>query len=307
MIMTQAEMERLDPEARRLLAAYDKEQYTSLLAEVDELSKRGPLSPGLLGLAAASLVVMERYEEAVTAARGAVEREPRWAWLHLALSRAEGGLGNWPKAVEAGRTAMQILPGEPVYLANLSACQREAGQADLAVRTARQALALDPAHPEGLNQLGLALEAGGDTRGALEQFRKAQAAQPDSPAAYLNEGMLHRRAGRTSESRRAFQQALRLEQGRTEAEDRLAESLSDSPVVRRTILHLVNLARLSVVGWAIVAFFYYLFFRLLEFLWKFAGSMLPVGRTLLVVTLLWLLGGAAMGRVLRLWLRRARF
>lgn len=306
MIMSPAETERLDGDGRRLLEAYEKGQHTSLLAEVDELSKRGPLSPGLFGLASASLVAMERHEEAVTAARGALEREPRWAWLHLALSRAEAGRGDWARAADAGKVAMQLMPGEPLYLANLAECQRHLGQADLAIRTARQALVLDPVHAESLNQLGLALEATGDQRGALDQFRQAQAAQPDDPAAYLNEGALHRRAGRVSESRQAYQAALRHHPGLTEAEDGLAESLGENPLVRRSLMHLLTLARLSLVGWGIVAFFYYLFFRLLEFLWRSFDAMLPVGRALLVITLIWLVGGAVAGWALRAWLRRMR-
>lgn len=306
MIITHVEAERLDAEARRLLEAHAKGQHTSLLAEVDELSKQGPLSAGLLGLAAASLVAMERYDEAVTAARGALEKEPRWAWLYLALSRAQGGRGDWAKAADSARTAVQIMPGEPVYLANLAACQRESGEAALAAKTARQALMLDPAHPESLNQLGLTLEVTGDRAGALQQFRQAQAARPDDPSAYLNEGALHRRADQVGESRRALREALRRNPGLTEAEDRLAESLSASPVVRRVLKHLLVLARLSIIGWAIVAFFYYLFFRVLEFLWKFFDFMLPVGRVLLVVTLAWLVGGALAGRALRGVLRRVR-
>ncbi|MFZ5814883.1 MAG: tetratricopeptide repeat protein [Bacillota bacterium] len=306
MIMTGGEMERLDADARRLLDACAKGQHTSLLAEVDQLSKEGPLSVGLLGVAAASLIALERYDEAVTAARGALEREPRWAWLYQVLSRAEAGRRNWAAANDAAKAAVQLMPGEPAYLANLAACQRQAGQAELAVRTARQVLVLDPVHLEGLNQLGLALEAAGDPEGALEQFRRAQREQPDHPDAYLHEGMLHRRNGRLPEARRAFQEALRRQPGLAAAEDLLAEGLSPHPLVQRAVMHLLGLARLTVVGWAIVAFLYYLLFRLLEFLWRFFDFMLPVGRALLGGTLLWLVGGALAGWALRLLLRRIR-
>lgn len=306
MIMTTTEMERLDSEARRLLDAYEKGQHTSLLTEVDELSKQGPLPAGLLGLAASSLVAMERFDEAVTAARGALEREPRWAWLYLALSRAEAGRGDWAKAAEAARAAVQIMPGEPGYLANLAHCQRESGQGALAVKTARQALALDPSDPESLNQLGLALEATGDPEGALEQFRQAQTIRPDAPSAYLHEGALHRRAGLVGPARRALQEALRRNPGLTVAEDRLAETLSETPLVRGVLRHLLSLARLTVVGWAMVAFLYYVFFRMLEILWKSFAVFLPVGRVLLGVTFSWLVGGALVGWALRVAVRRVR-
>ncbi|MFZ5824238.1 MAG: tetratricopeptide repeat protein [Bacillota bacterium] len=306
MIMTNMEIERLDTEARRLLEAYNRGQHTSLLTEVDELSKQGPLTAGLLGLAASSLVALERFDEAVTAARGALEREPRWAWLYLALSRAEAGRGDWAKATEAGRSAVQIMPGETGYLANLAQCQRESGQAALAVKTARQALSIDPADPESLSQLGLALEATGDPEGALEHLQQAQAISPDDPSAYLHEGALHRRAGRVGLARRAFREALRRNPGLTEAEDRLVETLSESLLVRKVLMHLLSLARLTVVGWAIVAFLYYVFFRMLEILWKSFAIFLPFGRVLLGVTFTWLVGGALVGWGLRVVVRRLR-
>lgn len=306
MILTHPEVERLDADAHQLLAAYEKGQYTSLLAEVDELSKRGPLSAGVLGLAAASLIALERFEEAATVARAAAERQPRWAWLHLALSRGEGGRGDWTRATEAARQAVQLLPEEPAYLANLAGCQRESGQPDLAVKTARQALQLVPDHPESLNQLGLALEALGDESGALEQFLRAQA-QPGETAAYLHAGALHHRAGRVSEARRAYQEALRREPGLTEAEDRLAESLTRQPLARRAIMHLLAIARLSLIGWTVVAFFYYLLFRLLQFFWRTWEGLLPVGQTLLVVSLIWILGGALAGLLIRALLRYRRW
>lgn len=299
MILPQSDQERLDEDARKLLEAYERGQHTSLLAEVDEIAKRQPLSASLLGLAANSLIALDRFGEAVTAVQGALEREPRWSWLYITLSRAEAGAANWAKAVEAAQVAVQITPGEPAYLATLARSLRESGQVPQAIKAAREALLLDPAHAEALNELGLALEASGDEQGALAQFREAQRLHPTEPQAYLNTGMLHRRAGRVRESRSAFQEALRHNPGNEEAEDRLAESLSGSSAVRGAVMHLLTLSRLTLVGWGIIAFLYYLVFRLLEFVWRFFAFMLPVGQGLLIITLVWLVGGAILGWLLR--------
>src|SRR5690606_24270913 len=144
----------------------------------------------------------------------------------------------------------------------------------------------------------------GDDAGALDHFRQAQAAEPQDPAAYLAEADLQTKAGRTAEARRALQRALREMPDLVEAEERLAETVGRSRLLHRTLIHLIHLSRLTVTGWLIVAFLYYLLFRLLEFLWKYFAVMLPVGRALLAVTAIWLLGGAAAGRLLRGTLRR---
>lgn len=304
MVMSRAEVDQLQPDALSLLEIYRKGEHSALLAEVDQRSRSGPLSPDVLGLAAASLVALERYEEAATAAREAAGRAPLKAWLHHVLSRAELGRGDRAGALEAAEAACRLLPGHPDYLVTLAACRREGGDPAAAAATARQALAAAPAHPGALNQLGLALVASGDETGALEQFALAREAAPQEPEAYLNAAALHRRAGRVPEARRLLRDALRQIPDLLEAEEQLAETIGTSPLVHRALRHLIHLSRLTMTGWAIVAFLYYLFFRLLEFLWKYFPVLLPISRVLLLITAAWLLGGALCGRLLRLTLRR---
>ncbi len=303
-MITEQEATLLDAEARRLLQMYREGRYAPLLTEVDELSKGGPLSPGVLGLASLSLTALERYEEAAKAAQGALRQEPGWAWLYNALARAEEGRGRLEAAVAAQSRAVQLMPGEPGYTAALVRCHRLKGDAPLAVRTARQALVAAPEDPGLLNELGLALLETGDRDEALERFREAQEVAPEDPAAWLNEGVLHLRAGARREARRPLRQALKRRPGLWEAEDRMAETLTgETGPVRAVLLHLLTLARVTLVGWAMIAFLYYLFFRLLEFIWKLLPATLPVGRTILLVTLIWLVGGMAVGHLLRLAFR----
>ncbi|HLN61169.1 MAG TPA: tetratricopeptide repeat protein [Symbiobacteriaceae bacterium] len=292
--------------ARHLLDLYRDGQYAPLLAEVDQLAKEGQVGAPELGLTALALTALERHEEAVKAAGEAVKRAPDQAWLHDTLAAAEAGLGRLERATEAQRRAAQLLPGEPAYTARLAKYQRLNGEHDLAVRTARQALLTDPGHPEALNELGLALQATGDTAGALAQFRAAQEAAPAAAEAYVNEGVLHLRAGARGEARRAFRAAVQRRPGWEEAENYLVRSMTgERGPLTATLLHLLNLGRFTLVGWLIVAFLYYLLFRLLEFVWKAWPATLPLGRGLLMATLVYLLGGLAVGKVLRFLLRRS--
>ncbi|MBP2019916.1 tetratricopeptide (TPR) repeat protein [Symbiobacterium terraclitae] len=304
MVMSRAEVDQLQPDALPLLETYRNGEHSALLAEVDQRSRSGPLPPDVLGLAAASLVALERYEEAATAAREAAGRAPRKAWLYHVLSRAELGRGDRARALEAAEAACRLLPGHPDYLATLAACRRENGDPAAAAATARQALLSAPDHPGALNQLGLALAASGDEAAALEQFTRAMEAAPQEPEAYLNAAALHRKAGRVPEARRVLKDALRHIPGLLEAEEQLAGTVGSSPLVHGLLRHLIHLSRLTMTGWLIVAFIYYLFFRLLEFLWKYFPVLLPVSRVLLLVAAAWLLGGALCGRLLRLALRR---
>jgi tetratricopeptide (TPR) repeat protein len=304
--MLAREKQLLDEEARRLLGLYEKEQYASLLTEVDELSKRGPLSPGVLGVASLALTALDRYDEAIKAASHATRQEPGWAWLHGALAAAEAGQGRQglERALAAQRQAVQLMPGEPAYAAVLARYLREAGQTAEAARTARLALMLDPAHPGALNELGLALQATGDGAGALQAFKQAHAADPTAPEAFINEGVLHLRGGARKEARKALREALRRSPGLPEAENRMAETLAgERGSGRAVLLHLLTLGRITVVGWLMIAFLYYVSFRLLQILWNYVPATLPAARGLLLVTLTWLLGGLTVGHLLRLAFR----
>ncbi|HWI65894.1 MAG TPA: tetratricopeptide repeat protein [Symbiobacteriaceae bacterium] len=300
-MISDRERRQLGDGARQLLGLYEQGQHPHLLNEVEMLSKAGPLPADVLGMASLSLSAVERYADAARAAREAAEAAPSAAWLYDALAAAEAGQGRLEAAVAAQRRAVQLLPGEAGYGAALAGYLRRAGEIDLAARTARQALLTAPEHAGALCELGLALAAGGDRAGALEQFRLAQQADPASPQGHLQEGVLLLLAGERRAARPALHAALKRRPGLTEAEDRLAGTLGGFPPVW---VHLLNLGRVTVVGWAMIAFLYYLLFRLLEFLWKTWPVLLPAGRILLVVTLTYLLGGMLVGRLMRFAFRR---
>lgn len=293
--MTEKELAQVDDASRRLLEMYGKGQHASLLHEVDQLSRDGEMSAGIYGAAALACTGLERYEEAVIAAGVALQKEPGWAWLYQAFAAAKAGQKELKEALTAQTRAVVLEPGEPGYAAVLARYLRESGQPEHAAETARQALKVDPDHVGALNELSLALLEIGDTAGAMAQVRRAQSAHPADPQSYVNEGVLHLRAGARSEARRAFRQALRHGPGLTEAENQMAGTLG----LKSLVLHLLTLGRITVVGWTIVAFLYYVTFRLLEMLWKAVPAFLPVGQTLMVITLAYLIAGLVLGHSLR--------
>lgn len=301
---TERELTLLDPHALRLLEMYRKGQHGVLLHEVDELAKQGLLSPAVLGMASLGCAALERYDEAATAARNALEQQPGWAWLHHALAAAAAGAGQREPAILAETRATQLAPGEPAYAAALARYLREAGRPAEAVRVARQALLNSPDDAGVLNELGLALLEHGDPAGALAPLRQAQAAAPYDPAGFISEGVVHLRGGDRSQARRSFSEALRRQPGLELAEDRMADTLASPPgLLRQALGHMMTLSRVTSLGWAIIAFLYYVGFRILQIVWRLVPALLPAGQALLLLTLLWLGGGLLMGWSLRLAFR----
>lgn len=294
------ELRTFSAEGLRLRELYKQKEHAHLLNEVDALSKKGSVSPDVMGLAALSLAALERWQEAAQAAAKAAAARPDGAWLQAVLALTEAESGNLEAALAAQQRARQLAPGDPLHAALLARYLRRLGRPQDACRVAREALVLDQEHPAALNELGLALAASGDPGGALEQFQHAQAAVPTDGEAWLNEGLLHKARGDKKAARRALHGALDRQPGWYEAEDALALTLPGAGVLGgRLLAHMLTLGRVTLVGWLMIAFLYYLLFRLLEFGWKAAPVLLPAGQSLLMLTLAYLLGGLAGGRLLR--------
>lgn len=73
---------------------------------------------------------------------------------------------------------------------------------------------------------------------------------------------------------------------------------------RTLLIHLLNVARVTVVGWLMISFLYYLLFRLVEFFWKWQPVTMPLGRAVLLITLYYLGGAMAIGHLLRFLFRK---
>lgn len=303
-VISSREAQLLAPEDQRFLELYRSAQYTRLLGEVEEPIKAERATVGMLGLAALACAALGRAGEAQELAGTAVRAQPGWAWLHHAVAAAHAAGGNLPGALAEQRQATRLAPGEPGYLVMLAQYERALGAPAAAARACRQALLQDPEHVSALNELGLALMELGDAAGARQQFRRAQELAPGDPYGYYHEGLLHRTAGAPAAARACFRAALRRSPRFDQAENRLADLLAGGrPWLQRALRQLLFFGRMGLMGWTITAFFYYVGFRLLQILWGFVPGLLPAAQGLLWVSLAYLLGAGAGGRLLRWGLR----
>lgn len=206
----------------------------------------------------------------------------------------------------AARAGNRLLPGEAGYLAALARYLRAAGDLAQAAVTARQAVAVAPNSADALLELGLCQAAAGDSTGARASFRQAQSAAPGDPRPYYHDGSLLLATGQTAAGRRALRQALRRNPDHGPAEDLLVSSLAGGRALPATALcQLLLFGRLNTVGLGILAFVYYVAFRLAQMLAWAVPEVWAPARVLLVAILIYLVLAVAGGRALRAWLRRA--
>lgn len=238
--------------------------------------------------------------------------------------------GDWAKAIAAADQAVRLAPSEPAWHALGARLRRESGFAAEALQVAERGLQRHPQSAHLLVERGLARGAessapGNSTpsesgagatpgaqptsrvpdSGALADLRQAQALTPTDPWPFEAEGLLHSRTGRPTEAAAAYRRALRLAApgpAREAIEDHLARVITPSGLLRPLLLA----ARVTVIGWVVILFGYYIFFRLLQIGWKLAPAFKPFGQGLLLATAI---GGALLvvaGHLTRLLLRQGR-
>jgi tetratricopeptide (TPR) repeat protein len=282
--------------------------HGALLSELKEAMKAGPLPAEAYGLGALACIALERFDEAVKAGQNGVARAPREAWLFGALAEAYRGLarsekepaGDWAKAIAAADQAVRLAPTESAWAALGARLRREAGFPTEALQTAERGLERHPESVPLLVERGLA-------RGETSDLRRAQQLAPTDPWPLEAEGMLHAQAGRHRAAASAFRRALRLAPRGSAAEAievQLAQAVAPRAAGLLRLLLLVT--RITVIGWGVILFGYYIFFRLLQMGWKLAPGFKPVGQGLLLASAV---GGALLvvvAHLTRLLLRLGR-
>jgi tetratricopeptide (TPR) repeat protein len=274
---------RAQEELVRWRQLWEQGVHGALLNEVGARLKEGTLPAEGYGLAALACLGLQRYEEAVRAAQNGVARAPREAWLYGVLAEALIATTHWERAIVAADQAARLAPEEPAWAALGARCRRLAGHLKEALELAERALRRHPSSVLLLVERGCA-RAETDPAAALEDFRQAQGLAPADPAPWLAEGDLQARVGNWEGARRAYGQALRraTAPGVVEAaEDGLVKARAvGAPLLRLLLLT----ARITVIGWCVILFAYYLFFRFLQIGWRIAPAFRPVGQSLLLIT-----------------------
>ncbi len=157
--------------------------------------------------------------------------------------------GDYQRAIEAARKAVDADPDEPSTHLNLGAALLRAGSAEEAVMEFEQALRLSPGHPGAHFSLGAALAAADRRLEAEAQYRAAVTANPGYKQARFNLANLLRQRGELTAALGHYQRVIELDPGLpharlfrtvtlaglerwTEAEEALARDLAELPGAR---------------------------------------------------------------------------
>ena len=165
-------------------------------------------APALSNLGAA-FNRLERYDEAETHLRRAIELDSRTMQVHRRLGNALYKQGRYPEAVDAYLIAVEQRPGDAAAYSNLGAALNKLKRYDEAETHLRRAIELNPGYTF---RFLAALRAEQQRYDEMLEFLQWPIdIDPDDPEAHLNMGLALSHLGRSDEALRSFDRALSLD------------------------------------------------------------------------------------------------
>jgi len=149
-------------------------------------------------------------QNALHAARTAVEKDPEFGWSHMSLGIALNVVGDHDGSLRAARRAVVLAPNDPYVLAFSALLQAYAGELEAGPSLARSAIRLDPlsARTPYRNIAGLTLFHSGRFEEALEVLlENVRVGGPDGPHMAYYRAATYARLGRVEDGRRELERA----------------------------------------------------------------------------------------------------
>lgn len=157
-----------------------------------------------------ALFKSQRYVEAETKFRSALERDPNYGDAYSNLAYALGKQGDYGAAVAAYESAIEQLPRNPVYYYNLGNLYALIDRNEDAINSLQEATSLDPSYVQAYNELGNVYLQLGRRRDARREFEKGLKLDSSFAPLHKNIGRVALAQGKPDEAVDSLQTAISL-------------------------------------------------------------------------------------------------
>jgi type IV pilus assembly protein PilF len=153
------------------------------------------------------------FQSAVVHLKRAIELRPAFPEASNELGTVYLKLSEWDLAIACFEDAAKQIKFKTPWFAynNMGLAYYHMGNYDKAIESYKQALQLSPSYSRCQNNLGLAYQAKGDWEAAEKAFKQAIEHDPNSPDAYLNLGKLYARLGQRSKAAEALMRTMEID------------------------------------------------------------------------------------------------
>ena len=219
--------------ARSHLAAGRRKEA---LVDIDQLLARHPRHVEALVQRSLILVMMARYDDALTAANKAAELAPGNPNAHSYRGSALLQLGRVDEALTAYERVSALAPKAAVAHYNRANALRRLARWHDALDSLQTALQIKLDYPDALTLVGIVMQSAGDRATALHCFDEALRLQPQAADARYNRGLLLLTLGRLDQGWDDYEWRLQWEvamrQGQSSPIDRIAPDWDGGPLDR---------------------------------------------------------------------------
>ena len=186
---------------------------SAALSTVAQVAKAYPTNLNVQALHAEVLARAGRYDQAWDAARKALQCDERFVPALVALVKANMAQGRHELAdsilaqglaIDNNNAELHFLRGERL--------KDEPGRLRDTMKEYERAIRLRPDFADARMALGIQQLAGGNYQGALSHFQAAEKLIPTLPAVHVNLGDAYRSTKQWVESKRAYDEAIRLKE-----------------------------------------------------------------------------------------------
>ena len=174
-----------------------------------------------------ALAYQERFDEATSQYRKALEIWPDYPSAHFNLGVTAGSRGRLNEAMEHYRRAIKANPNHANAHNNLAAALLAVGDLDEAIEHSRATIRIVPEFPEAHFTLGNAWLLSDRFNGAVEEYRKALDARPDFADAHVHLAVALIKLGRRDEAAEHYRRALEIQPDILNTRPELDQFLSD--------------------------------------------------------------------------------
>ncbi len=166
-----------------------------------------------------------KVNEAISAARKAIELEPDLGVAYYNLGNLYAGQGQFDVAKQYFEEALRLYPNYAEVRANFGQLIAERGDIETGIRYFRKAIELNPSISRAHLNLGVALAKRERLDEAIGPLRQAAQLEPDSPEASYYLGSVYAAQNRYTEAAEAFHRSLRIQPDFAPAHQSLAQVL----------------------------------------------------------------------------------
>jgi len=160
-------------------------------------------------------------------ANSLISKHPKTFILHHALSLALDGQQKYSEAVTSYRNALNLQPNTPDLLFNLGIALNKLNRFDEAKTAYRQAIQLNPNFFEAYGNLGTVLQRQGKLSEAISCYQQGLKINPQDARGYFNLGTALRDEGLLSDANESYKKAITLFPNFTDAYNSLGKTLRD--------------------------------------------------------------------------------